>query len=280
MKKILVPCDFTITAVNAFRYALDVAKQSNGTVHLIYVLEMPVLHDSVLMPTLYFEKAFLNDVQTATQERFEKMIAKFNTGKVNVTAKVEFGVPSKAIQDYVKKHAIDVVIMGSHGASGVKEFVIGSNAAKIVRTSVVPVLVVKDRPRGPVKRIVFPHALPDVEQADLIMKVKALQSFFKAHLFLVWINTPLNFTPDTITRPKLKALAKQFELKNCTMDIFNYSSSGDGIIAYAESVKANLIAMGTHGRTGVAHVLNKSIAEHVVNHVSTPVWTIVTKEGK
>ena len=278
MKKILVPCDFTLTAINAFRFALDVAKQSSGAVHLLYVIEVPILHDTALMPTLYFEKSFFDETRANTQKRFEKVNAKFNTRGVSVITKVEFGVPSQVIQNYTRKQGIDMIIMGSHGASGIKEFMIGSNAAKIVRTSSVPVLVIKDRVKGAIKRIVFPNSLPNDGQVDLIMRIKALQNFFKAQLYVVWINTPLNFTPDTITRPKLNALAKQFDLKKCTLDVFNYTDHEGGIIAYSKMVKGNLIAMGTHGRTGIAHVFNKSIAEEVVNHVPSPVWTLVTKE--
>ena len=56
MKKILVPCDFSKQAINAYRFALDIAAQSKGTILLLHVIELPVLHDSVLMPVLNFEE--------------------------------------------------------------------------------------------------------------------------------------------------------------------------------------------------------------------------------
>ena len=279
MKKILVPCDFSPTSINAFRFALDVAAQSKGAIHLLHAIELPVLHDTLLMPTLYFEKAYLEDVNKNTQKRFEKLIAKYKTGQVKVTSRVMFGMPSKMVQDYVSDEGIDIVIMGSHGASGIREFLIGSNAAKIVRTSTVPVLVIKERVKNPIKRIVLPNSIDPEKEVDLIMRIKALQSFFKAQLHLVWINTPLNFTLDTITRMKLNDMVKQFDLKNCTLDIFNYSDIDSGILAYTEMVKGDFIAMGTHGRSGIAHLITGSIAEAVVNHGSIPVWTFVTKEG-
>jgi nucleotide-binding universal stress UspA family protein len=54
MKKILVPCDFSKQAINAYRYALDIAVQSKGTVHLLHIIELPVLHDTLIMPFLNF----------------------------------------------------------------------------------------------------------------------------------------------------------------------------------------------------------------------------------
>jgi nucleotide-binding universal stress UspA family protein len=52
MKKIIVPCDFSEQAVSAFRVALDIATESKGEVHLIHIIELPVMHDTVLMPVL------------------------------------------------------------------------------------------------------------------------------------------------------------------------------------------------------------------------------------
>jgi nucleotide-binding universal stress UspA family protein len=67
MKKILVPCDFSKPSVNAFRFALDVASSSGGVIHLINIIELPVLHDSVLMPVLDFEQTFFDELKTKAE---------------------------------------------------------------------------------------------------------------------------------------------------------------------------------------------------------------------
>jgi K+-sensing histidine kinase KdpD len=105
------------------------------------------------------------------------------------------------------------------------------------------------------------------------MKVKALQHFFKAHLHIVWINTPLNFSPDTNTFARLNAFAKRFTLKDYTVSVFNHTDEEMGILEFARLVKGDLIAMGTRGRKGIAHLVNGSLAEDVVNHSNSLVWT-------
>src|SRR5687767_14962073 len=102
MKKILVPCDFSKPAVNAFRLALDVARQSKGVVHLLNVVELPVLHDTVLMPVLNFEQELLKDLKKKGEAQFKNLNEKYNTDnlKIKVIAKVEFGNVFKTIQDY------------------------------------------------------------------------------------------------------------------------------------------------------------------------------------
>ena len=273
MKKILVPCDFSKPAINAFRFALDVAVQSKGTVHLLHVIDLPILHDTVIMPVLNFEEQLLNDLRKSAEKKFAKLTQKYKADRVKVVVKTVFGAVSRMIQDYIREQSIDMVVMGSHGASGAHEFFLGSNAEKVVRRSRVPVLVIKDYYKGPIRNIVFPNTLETEKQQDLTMKVKALQDFFKAHVHIVWINTPLNFTSDTVNRERLQEFARHYMFKNYTISIFNSTDEEKGILEFSNSIKGDLIAMGTHGRKGIAHLISGSLAEDVVNHYKGLVWT-------
>lgn len=277
MKKILVPCDFSKPATNAYRFALDVAQQSKGIVHLLHVIELPILHDTVIMPVLNFEEQLLKDLRENAETRFKKITEKYKAENVKVTFVVQFGAVSRMIQDYITKEKIDVVIMGSHGASGFREMFIGSNAERMVRNAPVPVLVIKDYYKGPIKNIVFPNTLDTENQEDLVMKVKALQNFFKAKLHIVWVNTPLNFTSDSQTNERLEAFAKRFMLKDYAINVFNHTDEERGILEFSNSIKGDLIAMGTHGRKGISHLVNGSLAEDVVNHNKGLVWTYALK---
>lgn len=266
MKKILVPCDFSKPAINAYRFALDVAQQSKGTIHLLHVIELPVMHDTVIMPVLNFEEQLLKELREKAENQFNKIDEKYKAEGVKVTFKVEFGPVSRMIRDYIETESIDLVVMGSHGASGACEIFIGSNAEKIIRNSPAPVLVMKEYYKGQIKNIVFPNMLDTENQEDLVMKVKALQHFFKAHLHLVWINTPLNFASDTDTHKRLEAFAKRFMLKDYTVNVFNHRDEEQGILEFTSFIKGDLIAMGTHGRRGISHLINGSLAEDIVNH--------------
>lgn len=278
MKTILVPCDFSKPAVNAYRFALDVAAQSKGTVHLLNVIELPVLQDTMLMPALNFEEQLIIDLRKKAEKDFNKLLSKYPAPKgVRIVFKIEFGAVSRMILDYIKPQSIDIVIMGSHGATGLREIFVGSNAEKIVRSSSVPVLVLKNYYKSPIKNIVFPNTLETEHQEDLVMKVKALQDFFKAKLHIVFINTPLSFTSDTVTHERLNTFAKRFLLKDYTINVFNQGDEEEGIIQFTKMIGADLIAMGTHGRKGIAHIFNGSLAEDVVNHTKGLVWTYSLK---
>jgi nucleotide-binding universal stress UspA family protein len=278
MKKLLVPCDFSTTSLSAFQFALDVAAQSStATVHVLHVIELPVLHDSVLMPVLSFEQDLMDELREKAEKEFKIIKKKYNKNAVDVVTEVQFGKISDMIQQYTKDHAIDAIIMGSHGATGMREFFIGSNAEKVVRNATVPVLVMKGNYNGPIKHIVFPNTLETEDQEDLIMKVKALQDFFKAHLHIVWINTPLNFTSDSVTRQRLEIFAKRFQFKNYTISVYSHIEAEQGIVEFAKTVNASLIAMGTHSRKGFAHMMHGSLTESLVNHTDLLVWSYTLK---
>jgi len=277
MKKILVPCDFSKPAINAFRFAMDIAQKSKGVVHLINVIELPAIHDPIIMPVMVFEKEFMKDLKDKATAQFEKIIARYKPTGVTVKTDVLFGGPARMIGEAVKKKSIDLIVMGSHGATGFREYFIGSNAEKVVRNATVPVLVLKNYYKGAIKNIVFPNTLETKKQEALIRKVKELQAFFRATVHIVYVNTPTNFTSDNITFDRLKEFARQFQFRNYTLNVYNYPFEESGVIHFTSSIKGDLIAMGTHGRKGLAHFLNGSLAEDIVNHANSPIWTYVSK---
>jgi len=279
MKKILVPCDFSEQAVSAFRFALDVAVQSKGEVHLINVVEVPVLHDSVLMPVMAFEEALFKELREKADKQFKKMRDKYAPERIKLESKVIFGPVTRMLFDYIEERNIDLVVMGTKGVSGVREVLIGSNAEKMVRNSPVPVIAIKKYVKDKtIKNIVFPNTLNTENQEDLVLKVKALQNFFKATLHIVWINTPTNFTRDTITLKRLNAFAKRFMLKDYTINVFNDPYEEAGVSNFTNDIGGDMVAMGTHGRKGIAHFFSGSVAEDVVNHVDCPIWTYAIKK--
>jgi hypothetical protein len=109
------------------------------------------------------------------------------------------------------------------------------------------------------------------------MKVKALQNFFKAKLHIVYINTPSNFKRDFETTKSLKAFAKRFMLKDFTINVYNDPFEESGVINFTHSINADMIAMGTHGRKGLSHILSGSVTEDIANHVDCPIWTYTIK---
>lgn len=272
MNKILIPCDFSAPAVEAVKFAAMIARENKSAVVLLHTVEFPVLYDSNAV--LEFEADFMKDMKDNSLKGLEKIQDKWLEG-VKTQCMVEFGGLLPNVLNTIKKSKVDLVVMGTNGASGLKEYTIGSNAEKIVRNSTVPVISVRQAPKQ-IKNIVFPTQ-PDMDQEELTMHVKELQDFFGAKLHVVYVNTPAVFKRDAEIRPALEKFVKRFMLKNTTINIYNDISQEEGIINFAKDVKADLVAMRTHGRRGLAHLASNSIAEDVVNHITCPVWTLKIK---
>ncbi|MFM7852780.1 MAG: universal stress protein [Flammeovirgaceae bacterium] len=278
MRRILVPCDFSDPAVQAFKFAVEIALKSRGEIILLNVVEVPVMHETVLMPTLYFEQTLMDEMKGAADKKFQRLKDRWAGERVTVSTFVQFGSIITSIRQLIDEKKIDLVVMGTHGTTGARELFIGSNTEKIVRTSAVPVIAIKKSAKlATVKNIVFPNDLHS-DNEELVMKVKELQNFFKATLHVVYINTPAFFQQDGNTKLKLKNFAKRFMLKDYTLNIFSDLDQESGVNNFTKEIKGDLIAMATHGRRGLSHLVSGSIAEDLVNHIDCPIWTFKNEE--
>ena len=108
---------------------------------------------------------------------------------------------------------MELVVMGTHGASGLKELFFGSNTEKVIRYSKVPVIAVPDGAViDAISNIVFPVS-PNLYSDNLIDEIKEIQKFFQAKLHLLWINTPHLFKSDAEAKEGLQDFADDHHFK-------------------------------------------------------------------
>ncbi len=272
MKKILVPTDFSPLAEYAMQCAAQLAGKTGAELVLLHVVEMPGAAFSVTGQDAHNSEFDLYTLKliAKTKKDLKKITDKYN--QIKITSDLQVGNAYQAIAQIVADQEVDLVIMGSHGADGWEEVFVGSNAEKVVRRAKCPVLVLKG-PFDLEQAASVAFAADFEEESGVIENLKTLQSGLNLKLHLVKINTPNNFSPDHQGMKVLKDFAKQHQLENYTLNIYNDYLEESGIRNFAQEVKADLIAMGTHGRTGLQQLLTGSIAENVVNHSECPVWT-------
>ncbi len=276
MDKILIPCDFSDEAVSAFRLAVDIAHSSRAEIHLLNVIELPVVHDELITPVPSFDERLLMELRDHAETRFKELGKEYAKEQVVIKTKVEFGPVISSITNYQEEENVTIVVMGTKGVTGLQEVLIGSTAEKIVRHATCPVIVVKKYGKlDELKHIVFPNSMEE-GQEDLMMHVKALQHVLKATLHVVWIETSTT-TNHTVMKNRLEEFAKRFMLQNYTVNVFAAKNKESGVIDFTHKINANMIAMGTHARKGLSHFLKGSVTEDVVNHVDCPIWTYVIK---
>jgi nucleotide-binding universal stress UspA family protein len=278
MKKILVPCDFSESALQAYHFAMNLAAQANAEVFVLKVIDLPFIYENAFGSSPeYFDPGTIKYLEEDAKNNFEKMKNK-HVRKERVSFITLRGSVTFTISQFALDNKIDLIVMGTKGASGLKEYWIGSNTEKVVRFSPVPVLTVrKSFDLSTIKNIVSPTMLK-LDQGDLIMKLKELQSFFSAKIHLLLVNTPGNMLRTADEMDLMEKFAKQYKLENYTLNTRNDFSVQDGIMNFAHEIKADMIAMGTHGRRGLSHMFMGSVTEDIVNHVDCPIWTYLFRE--
>lgn len=286
MKRILVPTDFSKPAQIAVEVAGDIAKRSNSELVLLHVIEEASgssfnIEGQVSSVTESWEdKIFTMRLIDRGKKQLAKLAEDTKLSGVKVTQELRLGTPFHGMRTIITEQKVDLVVMGTAGHSKIEEMIIGSNTEKVIRHSNCPVLTVHKKPANTeFKNIVYATSMGKDEEI-FSRVVRKTQQLYDATVHLVRINTPGNFQRDAIVKKYMQDFAKKLQLKNYTMNVFNDLTEEEGIIYFADSINADMIAMATHGRTGFAHVLAGSIAEDVVSHSKRPVLTFVTKQRK
>ena len=287
MKRIILPTDFSEQAGYAMDLACQIAQKTSSELVVIHVLDYTGLFDFSAGSSAYpfignpigidMDQKFLDLLYANAEEKCHSFIQEHRKDGINITPKVKVGSAYQYISDEINEVKTDLVIMGSKGISGVEEVLLGSNTEKVVRHAKCPVLTVKSKVQlKDIKDIVFATSFreQDTHVAEEMVK---LQEVFDAKLHLVRINTPSDFETNRNIMTKAKAFVEENNLRNYTINIYNEKVEEDGIIFFAQDINAGLIALATHGYTGLVHLINGSIAEDVVNHAKRPVWTFRLK---
>nr|WP_295922106.1 universal stress protein [uncultured Dyadobacter sp.] len=280
MKKILAPFDFSPSAMHALHFAIDIAAANDSEVFVLKVLEFtPLYIESINAIPFYADSAsVLADLKEQARNNFEELRWVIDS-RVPVHFGVEQGALSQTVLQAIRQHEIDLVVMGTKGSSGISELLIGSNTEKIVRSSPVPVFAIhKQQKISAVRNIIVPTTL-DYGQASLMEKIKMLQNFFHARLHLLFIKTPYVKETDHALHADLESLAQHYGLNDYVAHVRHEFDEEKGILKFAAKLGYSIIAMGTHGFTGLTHLMLGSIAENVVNHTHEAVWTYAMQES-
>ncbi len=281
MKKILVPVDYSKTSAIAFDVAFDIAKKDGAELIAMNVVE-EITQESYRVTGEWHkadweDRIFTYELMKKSKVQLEKLVTDPKYSAVKITGELRVGNPYHGITTIITEKKVDLVVMGTRGFTKLDEMVIGTNTEKVVRHSRCPVLTVQSKPATlDFKNVVYATALsPDEEVFSRF--VKRTQQIYNSTIHLVRINTPGNFQRDRASKDAMLKFAKKLGLKNYTINVYNEVSEEEGVIYFADSIDADLIAMATHGRTGFAQVMAGSIAEEVVGHSKRPVLTFVVK---
>jgi len=274
MKKIIVPIDFSEHSEYALKTAAKLAKKHDAELLTLHMLEMSDIMLTATEGEQYQKAVFFLKL---AEQKFEEFLDKPYLKDVKVVPIVKHFKVFSEVNDVAKEHDADLIIMGSHGVSGFKEFFVGSNTERVVRNAEIPVLVVKhDMPDTDFDIVLF---ATDFEEENIDAYIKASHFFEKlgAELTLLYVNLPNErFKSSVEIENKIEEFltAANGNLNKLNSVAYHADYTVEqGVLNYANKIGADIIAIPTHGRKGVTHFFAGSIGEDVANHSQLPVMT-------
>jgi nucleotide-binding universal stress UspA family protein len=274
MKKILVPTDYSDCANSAMEVAKEIALKSGAELLLIHLEEVVpevahVLHHA----------ATEENPHHVGHARLQLQSLVDSLGKEGIKTKGVF-VPNEgrdAIEDYLEPYGIDFMVMGSHGATGIRELLIGSKTQKVIRHVNIPVLVVKHPVKkfGP-KKILFASTFRDDVSKPLRM-VADFAKLWNAELELVFLNMLTHLIEENEAKQMMINQMNPFSDISYSLNISETNDEEWGISKFARVINADVIAVVFDTHTGFNRLFNSGVAEKLINHESIPVLVMSHK---
>lgn len=274
MKTILVLTDFSEYALFALRVAASIAKKIKGKIDLIYVYRLPFVGEE---QSYNYANKYYEEISAKARTRLDFLVGQPFLKGVDVKPHVVSSTNVWEVINVAKFKNPLLIVMGTHGTSGYNQSFIGSNTEKIVRLADAPVLTIKNEIDDfAITKMVFASDfLP--ESYLSFKKIKFFADLYHAHIDLLKVITPKEFETTPESLKLLHDFARKFKLKNYSSNIYNDIDIEKGILNFSSEKNADLIAIETHGRTGLAHLINGSLAEEVVKHETKPVLSVKTQ---
>ena len=274
MNKIVVAIDFSECSINAFLHSLSIAEHCNAELILLWVQKVATDKEK------YEDKSV--DLSKDVQKAFEDLIAKYQPEHpgVKISWKIRTGKIYKEVTEEAKSVKAMLIVTGTHGASGFEEFWIGSNANKIVSSSVCPVITIRGgiNIQRPLKKIVLP-----IDSAEETRQKASFAGYIAkrhgAEIFILKLYTSKLKTMRQkvdIYAAQVSGYFEEEEIKYHIDEVVSENIS-DTTIEYATKIDANLIAVMTEQETTTANIFLGPYAHQMVNHSPFPVLSIHPK---
>ncbi len=277
MRKILFPTDFSPLADNAYIYALALAQRMDATLITLHAYQIEEIRGAALpytLATIYesivweeFEnyKDYVPHLREIAQTQGFDSVEQYHV--------LIQGRPLEAILSVAAEEGVDLIVMGTKGASGLKEIFIGSLTGEVMEHATAPVLAIPEKASfdGKFDRIAVTTEFAEEEK-------KAL---YKVLEFASWFDNPtISVLHVDVARvesmaKRMDAFKKEFEAyPHVTFVVIDDTSLEEGIKKFIETHQVDVLCMLTHRRSVLQELFNYSIAKKMAYHLTSPVLAI------
>ena len=271
MKKILFPTDFSNASSNAFIYALKLADSINAEIITMHVYHLPqanYINVSEYLHEIYDVTELSNFENYKDEVPVLRRIAEENNLEhIKISHVLILGNIIEEIQKITKHENIDFIVMGTKGATGLKETFLGTMSTKVMNDVKAVILAIPEHCKyEPIKKLLF---ITEYQPDDLqsFLKVKALAMVFQAHLDC------LRVVPHQLENKEENRSNWEELIDNQKIKLHSISGNDvEGIILnFIELHKINMIAMHVHHRNFFEKLFEISLSKKLAFHINIPI---------
>ncbi len=263
--RILLPTDFSDNAALATQFAIDLARRTNGEILCFHAYDIP-----------HYERSMTTALLGEMKKAAENNMAEFETDHlksagVPFKSKVSIGNPIRFSKELTEQHNIDIIVMGTKGASGIEEFLIGSNSASVIQTVDVPVLVIPPNSKvKPLQHIVLASDLELKKKERPLMKLREFAKVFNATINILHIQDGdgnESGSRDLVERI-LGDVPHTYSITSAKEDL------DETILNYCESKNADLVAAISKRYGFFQGLFHKSLTSQLAYHTKIPMLAL------
>lgn len=272
MKRILFPTDFSQAAKAAFVYALRFADSFDAELILLHVYDLPIV-DTPPMPEMtkeIFDIVEMNQFESFRDElpELHKIAEKKGLGHVRIKNMLLYGDLVYNINKVTKDEDVDFIVMGTKGASGLRETFIGSTTASVISNSDVPVLAIPEEAEfhHRIKNIAFTTQYREKDN-DALKSALEIADKFKATIQCLYIKNP---DDPTDIDERIAEWRMYYREKN--IDFFNIAGDHieQTILDFIESQHVDMLVMRKHKRGFFEGLFHRSLTKKMAYHTKVP----------
>lgn len=271
MKRILFPTDFSEAAKNAFIYALKFANAIEAEITVLHVYDLPIT-DMPPMPETaqeVFDIVELNQFESFKEELSElhAIADNYKLGHIKLKNELQYGDLVYNINKLCEEQDVEMIIMGTKGASGLKETFLGSTTGSVIANAKVPVLGIPEKAEySKIKNIAFTTQYQDRDN-DALTKTLELSHLFNARVQCLYIKN--SDDPDDIDE-RINEWKIYYRDENIDLYNINGQDIEQTIIDFIENQNTDLLVMRTHKRGFFESLFHSSLTKKMAYHTKIP----------
>ncbi|HNE51419.1 MAG TPA: universal stress protein [Chitinophagales bacterium] len=275
MKTILVPTDFSTAADNALSVAKLIARKTNSTLHLAHFYSIPVADYSY--PDISMPAEILEQARKSAMQQISDLERQLASDGYKVSSTIDMGLVFDEVVTLADKLAVDLIVMGTTGASGIVNKIMGSNTAHVMQRTERPIILIPEHSKvKDIQKIVY---LDELEQDDteVLNNLLAFADDLAIHQIRI-LNISTGFFYKPIDEKMVALLENNFGEHKVKIETVDGIDVKEGVDHYLKEHHVDLVVMSTHKKTFLERLFSKSNTQEMALYSKVPLLVYHKKQ--